>query len=158
MSRTVRQTAAARWAPAVLCVSGALGVAGVLGETAHAQPASSQQSSWNNLALPTDPPLVDATLQRGREVFYARCIGCHGPIPEQTLGRIFVPPMPGTQALLTRYRGEVPPELERRTDLTPALVETVVRKGLGSMPFFRPTEVSRDDLAALAAYLTRNRN
>jgi hypothetical protein len=66
--------------------------------------------------------------------------------------------MPGTQALLTRYRGEVPPELERRTDLTPTLVETVVRKGLGSMPFFRPTEVSRDDLAALVAYLTRNRN
>jgi len=32
-----------------------------------------------------------------------------------------------------------------------------VRDGLRSMPFFRPTELSDDDLAALTAYLTRDR-
>jgi hypothetical protein len=30
-----------------------------------------------------------------------------------------------------------------------------VRNGLNSMPFFRPTELSNDDLAALGAYLAR---
>src|SRR5690606_15171434 len=129
-----------------------------LAQTALAQPASSERSSWTNLPLPESPPLGDALLERGREVFHSRCIACHGPIPEQTFGAIFVPPMAGTRALQERYRGEVPAELERRTDLTPALIETIVRKGLNSMPFFRPTEVSRDDLEALIAYLTRDRN
>src|SRR5690606_13601039 len=54
-----------------------------------------------------------------------------------------------------RYRGELPAELERRTDLSAAYIEAVVRDGYLSMPFFRPTELSDDDLEALIAYLTR---
>jgi mono/diheme cytochrome c family protein len=34
---------------------------------------------------------------------------------------------------------------------------TVVRKGLPAMPFFRPTEVSDEDLDAVAAYPARAR-
>ena len=63
--------------------------------------------------------------------------------------------MPGTQALQARYRGTKPAALEQRTDLTREFVTVVVRRGLGAMPFFRPTELSDDDLDALVAYLTR---
>ena len=137
---------------AAFCLSALLGAA------ALAQPASSEQSSWSNLRLPPDPSLSDPLAVRGREVFHARGIACHGEIPERLFGAVFLPAMPGTQALETRYRGEIPAALERRTDLTPALIETVVRKGLNAMPPFRPTEVSNDDLAALVAYLTRRRD
>lgn len=136
----------------------ALCLAGFFATAAYAQPASSEQSTWTNLPTATEPSLSDPLVARGREVFHARCIACHGAIPEEMFGALFLPPMPGTQALQTRYRGEIPAELERRTDLAPALIETVVRKGLNSMPPFRPTEVSKDDLAALVAYLTRKRD
>lgn len=141
-------------------VSGLAALCGsvALAASAHAQPASTEQSSWTNVPVPADASLADPLVARGREVFHARCIACHGAIPEQMFGALFLPPMPGTQALQTRYRGEIPAELERRTDLMPALIESVVRKGLNSMPPFRPTEVSNDDLAALVAYLTRKRD
>jgi mono/diheme cytochrome c family protein len=148
---------------------GGLGVVAVLGvmlvaagsfcvSTAAAQPAASEQSSWTNLPREPSAALVDPLLARGEEVFHARCIACHGEIPEQTFGAPFLPPMPGTQALRARYRGEVPAALEQRTDLTPALIEAVVRKGFNSMPFFRPTELSEGDLEALSAFLTRERD
>jgi mono/diheme cytochrome c family protein len=141
-------------------VAVALGGAGAFSgvPTAVAQPASSAQSAWTNLPPAPLSTLGDPLLERGRAVFHARCIACHGEIPEEVLGALFLPPMPGTQALRTRYRGEVPAALEQRTDLRPALIETVVRSGLNSMPFFRPTEVSKDDLEALTAYLTRKRD
>ena len=63
--------------------------------------------------------------------------------------------MAGTQALQARYKGAKPAELEQRTDLTVDFVKAIVRGGLNSMPFFRPTELSDDDLGALGAYLTR---
>jgi hypothetical protein len=63
--------------------------------------------------------------------------------------------MAGTQALQARYKGAKPAELEQRTDLTFDFVKAIVRNGLNSMPFFRPTELSNDDLAALGAYLAR---
>ena len=65
--------------------------------------------------------------------------------------------MPGTQALAARYRGELPAALEERTDLQAVYIRTVVRNGYVSMPFFRPTELSDEDLDALVAYLTRER-
>ena len=65
--------------------------------------------------------------------------------------------MAGTQALQARYNGAKPAELEQRTDLTPEFVKAIVRGGLNSMPFYRPTELSDEDLTALGAYLTRPR-
>jgi (+)-pinoresinol hydroxylase len=47
--------------------------------------------------------------------------------------------------------------LEQRTDLTPALIKTVVRHGLFGMPITRKTEVSDAELEDVVAYLTRNR-
>ena len=44
-----------------------------------------------------------------------------------------------------------------RPELTAASITLFVRRGVATMPFYRKTEVSDADLAALAAYLTRTR-
>jgi mono/diheme cytochrome c family protein len=131
---------------------GLLGVA-----TVSADPASSAQSAWSPLPASAGPALENPLEQRGREVFDERCAACHGPIPKDTIGPPYLPLMPGTQALQARYKGAKPAVLEQRTDLTAELVNAVVRGGLNSMPFFRPTELSDEDLTALDAYLTRKR-
>lgn len=47
--------------------------------------------------------------------------------------------------------------LENRTDLNTQYIETVVRRGMGSMPPYRKTELSPADLDAISKYLTRKR-
>jgi mono/diheme cytochrome c family protein len=84
---------------------------------------------------------------KGRELYQYWCATCHGR------GTGF----PGTIALQTKYEGKVPALLEDRTNLTAANVRFFVRRGVSIMPFFRKTEVSDADLAAIAAYLTRSR-
>ena len=84
-------------------------------------------------------------IAHGKMVFDNWCAPCHAPGPRH----------PGTQALAALYKGEKPDALENRTDLTPEIVSTFVRTGVSVMPFFRKTEVSDDDLAALGAYLSR---
>ena len=121
-----------------------------------AGPESPPQSAWTRFPIHTDPDLWDTTLQRGQEVFQAHCQACHGDIPKDVEAG-GMPPMPGTQALQIKYEGEIPALLEQRTDLTPELIATFVRNGVGSMPFFRPTEIPDEDLAALGAYLARKR-
>ena len=49
--------------------------------------------------------------------------------------------------------GVKPAVLEQRTDLTPKMIETAVRKGVYFMPRFRKTEISNADLAAIIDYL-----
>jgi mono/diheme cytochrome c family protein len=122
-----------------------------------ADPAATAGSAWS--PLPREPSAAggNALETRGKEVFDQRCAACHGPIPEETYGPAFLPPMPGTQALAARYRGALPAPLEQRTDLVAEYVRNVVRNGFISMPFFRPTEVSNEDLDALVAWLTRRR-
>jgi mono/diheme cytochrome c family protein len=113
------------------------------------------QSAWSTAPLPPASNLRDPLLQRGQQVFQARCQICHGEIPNLVVPG-GLPPMPGTQALAMRYRGERPAMLEQRTDLTPEFVAAIVRNGINSMPYFRPTEVTDAELAALGAYLSRN--
>ena len=125
--------------------------------TLSADPVSSPQTAWQPLPPGAAPKLKNAREQRGWAVFRERCGACHGPIPKDTIGPPYLPLMPGTQALRARYKGAVPAELEQRTDLKADFINTIVRGGLNSMPFFRPTELSDDDLAALDAYLTRKR-
>lgn len=138
---------------------GVFGLLGLVGTAAvSADPAASAQSAWWPLAAPAAPALNDPLEERGRDVFHERCAACHGPIPANTIGPPYLPLMPGTQALKARYKGEKPAELEQRTDLTADFVDAVVRGGLNSMPFFRPTELSDEDLSALDAYLTRDRD
>jgi len=87
----------------------------------------------------------------GRAAFERNCAACHGKGPSE--GR--VPLLPGTFALSLKYRGgELPAALEDRTDLSPELIELVVRNGIFSMPPLRKTEVSDQELKAIAAYFT----
>jgi (+)-pinoresinol hydroxylase len=83
---------------------------------------------------------------RGQHVFRYWCQPCHG----QGIDK------PGTVALQVKYQGQLPAALEERRDLTPALVKHFVRRGISIMPFFRKTEISDEDLQALAAYLARS--
>jgi mono/diheme cytochrome c family protein len=123
--------------------------------TALTDPASSDESAWTALPPGAEAAPGSPLERRGEAVFRQRCIGCHGPIPESVFGPPFLPPMPGTQALRARYGDALPAELAERTDLTAEFVAAIVRTGLPAMPFFRPTEVSDEDLEAVAAYLTR---
>lgn len=141
--------------PAAIIVTGLSALLGTA--TVSADPASSAQSAWSPLPARAGPTLTDSGERRGQAVFHERCEACHGQIPDQIFGPVFLPPMPGTQALQARYRGTKPAVLEQRTDLTREFVTVVVRRGLGAMPFFRPTELSEEDLDALVAYLTRER-
>ena len=135
-----------------------VGILSLLGAaTVSADPVSSAQSAWSPLPARAGPTLENPLEQRGQEVFRERCATCHGPIPKEMIGPPYLPAMPGTQALQARYNGAVPAELEQRTDLAAELLNAIVRGGLNSMPFFRPTELSNDDLTALGAYLTRKR-
>jgi mono/diheme cytochrome c family protein len=122
-----------------------------------ADPASTPQSAWWSLPAHAAKALKNPREERGREVFQQRCAACHSAIPKDTIGPPYLPLMPGTQALQARYKGAKPAELEQRTDLTAEFVNAIVRGGLSSMPFFRPTELSGEDLSALDAYLTRKR-
>ncbi len=96
------------------------------------------------------PPSNSPQVQHGQEVFDTWCTYCHTRASEK------YPTPPGTGALGKRYQTAKPAALEDRTDLPAALVLTVVRNGLNSMPPFRKTEVSDADLQAVAAYLSRN--
>jgi mono/diheme cytochrome c family protein len=78
-------------------------------------------------------------------VFDKWCAPCHGA----GLGK------PATAALAFKYKGEKPALLEERTDLTPEIVKFMVRNGVYTMPASRKTEISDDDLDALAAYLSK---
>jgi len=84
-----------------------------------------------------------ADLAGGEAVFTKWCAPCHSPGPG----------MPGTQALAAKYGGTLPAVLTERTDLTPEAIGVFVRNGVTVMPFFRKTEISDEDLAALAAYV-----
>lgn len=137
-----------------------LALAAVLAVSAGAAAAQPQPShdtvgsSWTDFPVKAD--LADPQLRHGQEIFRARCGACHNPIPPgATLGGIS--PSGGTQALQAKYKGSKPAALEQRTDLTPQLVAVFVRHGTGYMPFFRPTELSDEDLAAVGAYLSRKK-
>jgi mono/diheme cytochrome c family protein len=90
-----------------------------------------------------------AAQQRGRQVFEHWCAPCHAPVSGNER-------LPGTSTLQSIYQGTKPAALEQRTDLTAAMVAFYVRHGDNAMPWFRRTEISDADLAALAAYLSRN--
>jgi mono/diheme cytochrome c family protein len=122
----------------------ALTIMGAISALAVAQDASSPIASWSRAKA---VPEIGATpAERGAAVFNNWCSACHGRDTERNNA-------PGTLSLRHKYRGELPPALEDRTDLTADLVRFYVRNGVATMPFFRPTEVSDEDLDALATYL-----
>lgn len=83
-------------------------------------------------------------IELGRQVYTQWCAICH----ESGAG------MGGTDALMRKYRGELSPLLREREDLTPQMITSFVRQGVKSMPSFRKTEISDEQMEALALYLT----
>ena len=81
----------------------------------------------------------------GRKVFAKWCAPCHSRGPGN----------PGTTALAAVYKNAKPAALEDRTDLTAPFIKQAVRNGVYVMPFFRKTEISDAELAALIAYLAQ---
>jgi mono/diheme cytochrome c family protein len=84
----------------------------------------------------------------GRAIYEKWCAACHDP------GIIH----PGTHALMTKYPGgsRASGSITAWTDLPATYVAFMVRHGMSVMPPFRKTEIGDADLAALAAYLSRN--
>jgi (+)-pinoresinol hydroxylase len=100
-----------------------------------------------SLALLAAATLVLAQTDReraaGKAVFDQWCAPCHAPGPRH----------PGTQALEVLYGGAKPAALEERGDLVPEITRAFVRTGASVMPPFRKTEVSDEELEAVARYL-----
>jgi (+)-pinoresinol hydroxylase len=93
--------------------------------------------------------------ENGKVVFDKWCAPCHGATI--TEGGLFpAAPLPGTQALGLKYKGELPAVLEERTDLLPEYIRVVVRGGLFGMPISRKTEISDADLEDIIAHLTED--
>ena len=88
-------------------------------------------------------------VQRGNLKFQRTCAPCHGSGPGSD-GRAA---LPGTVALQLKYAGALPALLEARADLTADLLKTFVRRGSWSMPPFRKTELTDDEIRDIAAYL-----
>jgi (+)-pinoresinol hydroxylase len=88
-------------------------------------------------------------LAHGLEVFEAWCAPCHALVRGTER-------LAGTSTLEMIYKGTKPSALEQRTDLTEQKIAYYVRHGDNAMPWFRKTEISDEDLAAVGAYLTRN--
>ncbi len=82
----------------------------------------------------------------GRAVYTKWCAPCHDP------GVIH----PGTNALTVKYKGVKSGVLLEWKDLSPEMVRHLVRHGISVMPQFRKTEISDEDLDALARLLSRN--
>ena len=88
-----------------------------------------------------DSPL-SSQQQQGQKLFRGTCFYCHS---EKVWGTLS----------LERRRPAGDALLEKRTDLTPDFVRTVVRNGVGSMPAYRRTELNDAEVNAIIAYLTR---
>ncbi len=90
-----------------------------------------------------------AAVERGRAKFEHTCAPCHGDGAGDD-GRAM---LPGTEALRIKYKGELPALLERRTDLNAVAIRTFVRRGTWSMPPFRKTEITDEEIGDIAEYL-----
>ena len=90
-----------------------------------------------------------SAVQRGNIKFQRTCAPCHGAGPGSD-GRAA---LPGTVALQLKYQGALPALLEARTDLTPDILKTYVRRGSWSMPPFRKTELTDAEIRDIAANL-----
>jgi mono/diheme cytochrome c family protein len=111
---------------------------------AEAQEAPTPIAAWSRTTSIDESTGTPA--ERGAAVFNNWCDACHRDADQNA---------PGTRSLGFKYRGEIPAALEQRTDMTAEFIEFYVRNGVAMMPFFRKTEISDEDLAALSAYLAR---
>jgi mono/diheme cytochrome c family protein len=99
--------------------------------------------SFISASIATDAFAADAP--SGKALYAERCGMCH-----QTIGMAV--------GILSR-RPNDPSKgfLEERTDLSAALIRTVVRTGINNMPRISRAEVTNVELAAIADYLARGK-
>lgn len=82
-------------------------------------------------------------LAEGEALYNDKCLYCHN--------------IQGTgTTMLGKRLGEEKALLSERTDLNDQYIKTVLRYGVGSMPWYRRTEITDADAAAIARYLIRN--
>lgn len=91
---------------------------------------------------------AEAAEANGKAVFEHYCTPCHGSGPGDDGATM----LPGTYAIFVKYRGEQPPLLQDRKDINYEFVRNVVRGGLASMPPFRKTELTDEDIADIIAW------
>jgi (+)-pinoresinol hydroxylase len=130
----------------------AVAIVAALSHAAQADSTVPSQAAWARTTPKADPALTDPLVRRGKALFDGHCQMCHGAASSAASRGLF----PGTYALEQRYQGKLPAALEERTDLSAERIVAVVRHGGGGfMPPLRPTELTDDELTAVAAYLSR---
>lgn len=77
----------------------------------------------------------------GKALFESRCLYCHD---ERGTGTV----------MLGHRLGQDKALIGKRRDLTPAYVTAVIRNGVGSMPPYRRSEITDEELQSLAAWLS----
>ncbi|MEN7535639.1 c-type cytochrome [Aurantiacibacter flavus] len=92
------------------------------------------------MALPAVVHSSEREVRSPQDIFADRCAYCHEAGGWGT--RVLARRVPEGQA-----------ELRQRDNLPPALTMLVVRRGIGAMPPFTPTELSDAELEALAEWL-----
>ncbi|GEM_PF-581549 len=85
----------------------------------------------------------------GRALFAEHCAACHGTGSGDDGARL----LPGTAVLQEKYEGARPGEIELRNDLPAPVLRVFVRRGTGSMPMFRPSELTDAEIDEIADYL-----
>jgi mono/diheme cytochrome c family protein len=99
-------------------------------------------ASWANAQNPPN-------IAEGHAVFEHTCAPCHGAGP----GNDGLKARSAVIAIEIKYKGEKPGLIEHRTDLPYPVLKAFVRFGAAAMAPFRPTEVTDQQIADIAAYL-----
>lgn len=143
---------------AVSCVVALLGIGGYFSfrsfttfgpqiELSQANETTPLMQRYINQNTEQYPQFLQGDHALGKRTFNKWCTHCHAPGAMEHAGTI---------ALRFKYQGKKPEALENRVDLHPVVTEAFVRNGVKSMPSFRRTEISDEELEALANYLARN--
>jgi mono/diheme cytochrome c family protein len=83
---------------------------------------------------------VSADMAKGEALFNKWFVACHGPKSD------------ATHYLQSKYHGEIPADILKRSDLTKEFIRKFLRTQTPMMSAFRPTELSDKDIESLAVY------
>lgn len=97
-------------------------------------------------ALPMHAAIAaESAAPDGAALYAWHCLPCHAAGAQY----------PGTLALQVKYQGSLPAVLTERRDLGADAVRIVLRQGINVMPYYRRTELSDAEVAAIAGFLAR---
>lgn len=99
-------------------------------------PSGEKEMVYSQESLRAKNPLI-----RGRSIYLQKCNTCHGP--GKKLGTM----------VLTARLGDTSGLLVNRDSLPGDYIKKIVRQGKGSMPGFRPSELSNKDLKAVVTFI-----